>query len=156
EPGKSDGPGTPVGKKGDPDKKGPGSANGSDPSNPTKGDSQSQGTPTATGGGGDRNPEQLGNPEGADPTSGTPADPRHKKEAADLQLEQLMKKITPDMLKEMKWSEEDLKNWHSRMRDVINRDYQRDLEQYAPVQRGGGPVTVGGDPRVRVTPSTGP
>jgi flagellar biosynthesis GTPase FlhF len=150
QPGKSDGSSKTSATQSDDTQKSPGTGSSTgQPGDTTTGKNQSQGTPSASpGGGGDGGTDRLGQPGPSDPGTATPADPLHKKKAAELQLDQLMKKVTPDMLKEMNWTEDDLRNWHARMKDRINRDYQKDLEQYAPPQKSG-KVSIGGPGGVR-------
>jgi collagen type III alpha len=136
--GKADGGGKATDKTGDDKTTSKGSnGKGNEKSDGKGGDPATGNEGGAEGGGatGERN-NQRGGP-GQEAAAATPADLANKKKAAELQLEQLMKKITPEMLKERNWSEDDLKRWQQSMKDVINRDYKRDMEKLAPPSTGG-------------------
>jgi hypothetical protein len=80
------------------------------------------------------------------------ANAENKKRAAELQLEELTKKITPEMLKERNWTQEDLQRWHEAMKDMIKREHRADLEK---LERGNGNSNLRGQFR-QGTKDTGP
>lgn len=136
--GKADGGGNPTDKKGDDQQTSKGSnGKGNEKGEPQDGNPTTGNDKGGQGGGatGDRADQRGG--AGQEAAAATPADLANKKKAADLQLEQLMKKITPEMLKERNWTEDDLKRWQQSMKDLINRDYKREMEKLAPPRAGG-------------------
>jgi len=150
------GQGTPTKQPGDTRAQGEGAnSQGNEPGTKNPGSTPAAGNPGNQPGGasqgGDRTGDTPPGGTGQEPGSAAPADPLHKKRAAELQLEQLMNRITPDMLKERNWSKEDLLRWQAAMKDRIQRDYQRDLEQ---ARAAGGRSTIPGGFR-RGTTGTG-
>jgi hypothetical protein len=153
--GKTDGTGKAIPKTGDEQQTGKGTNTDGSQQGQPKGTDPAKGTPGGGPGGGTtgERPDEGRGAAGEEAPPGSPADLANKKRAAELQLEELMKKITPEMLKERNWTEDDLKRWHQAMKDLIKRDYQRELEKFAPPQRG--PASVPGGLR-RVDGTTAP
>jgi hypothetical protein len=137
--GKTDAQGNPTTKTGNDQQTGKGSNSDGKTGDPASNDpakGQGGGAPGAGTTGNRPNDDAQGGPAGEAPPASA-ADLNNKKKAADLQLEELMKKITPEMLKERNWTAEDLQRWHKNMKDLINRNHQREMEKLPGPQRGG-------------------
>jgi hypothetical protein len=138
--GKTDGKGKSTDKTSDQDKKGPGSqSKGTDPSDKAAGPAGGPGDAGNNPGGGQGTGERPANAGSSNSSEepGKAADPAHKKRAAELQLEELMKKITPEMLKERNWTQEDLNRFYKARKEMIDQEYRRDVENLARPQVGG-------------------
>lgn len=156
-PGSADGPGAKTDKTGDQNKTSAGdNSRGKPPSEKTDNRDPAQGAAGTTPGGGDQGSQgQPGTASsGPEAARAAAANAENKKRAAELQLEELMKKITPEMLKERNWTEEDLQRWHSAMKDAIKRDY--DKEKMAKPQIGGAALPNSFRAGEKVTPGQAP
>jgi hypothetical protein len=140
-PGKADGGGDKTGKTADSSPSPGGNSKGTDASEKTDAKNPTPGDAGNNPGGGDGAQEKAGSPSGSDSPAAAKANAENKRRAAELQLEELTKKITPEMLKERNWSQEDLQRWRDAMRDKINREYKADMEK---LERGVGHSNVRG------------
>jgi hypothetical protein len=93
-----------------------------------------------------------GGPE--EPPRASPADPTFAKRAGDLQLDELKKKLTPDVLKKLNWSEQDLQQFLKDARAYKESSRAADKATGPDRLRGGGSALPGSGPR-QVGPGAG-
>src|SRR5262249_53360797 len=87
----------------------------------------------------------------ADP--GAAADPRYQKKASTLQLEEFKRRVNKDVLKELKWTEDDYQKFLKDYADMLQREASSPAapENLVAPQRGGG--TLPDQPVRQVNPS---
>jgi hypothetical protein len=137
-PGQADGGGDKTAKTGDPSRPSAGgNSSGNESNEKTDAKNPTPGQAGNNPGGGQGAQEKAGSPSGNDAAAAAAAaNADNKRKANELQLEELMKKITPEMLKERNWTEEDLQRWHNAMKDMIKREHKADMEKLAKPQSG--------------------
>jgi hypothetical protein len=79
-------------------------------------------------------------PSEREPEAGAPADPRHRKRAGTLQLEDFKKKVNKDVLKDLNWTEEDYRRFLKEYEELLRQEGPGpgEKENLAAPRRGGG------------------